>query len=164
MWDRIKYYNNCLFHNVQKDFLLQTGDPTGTGKGGDSVFKYGSRPHMLSVCLVCHSCFRCQHTRRPSSFLGLLRAQRGGFGCRQLYGEQARCFEDEIRPTIKHIKKGMVGMASQGRDTNASQFYITTGEEIVSLDGKHTVRIRTFPAVACPMPHWPMHPMLRGRV
>jgi hypothetical protein len=57
-----------------------------------------------------------------------------------LYGEQARCFEDEIRPTIKHKKKGMVGMASVGKDTNASQFYITTGDEIVSLDGKHTVR------------------------
>lgn len=57
-----------------------------------------------------------------------------------LYGDQARCFEDEIRPTIKHKKKGMVGMASVGKDTNASQFYITTGDEIVSLDGKHTVR------------------------
>lgn len=36
---RIKYYNNCLFHSVQKDFIVQTGDPTGTGKGGDSVYK-----------------------------------------------------------------------------------------------------------------------------
>ena len=34
---KLKYYNNCLFHNVQKDFLVQTGDPTGTGKGGSSV-------------------------------------------------------------------------------------------------------------------------------
>jgi len=37
---RIKYYNGCLFHTVQKDFTAQTGDPTGTGTGGDSVFKY----------------------------------------------------------------------------------------------------------------------------
>ena len=34
---KIKYYNNCLFHNVQRDFILQTGDPTGTGRGGESV-------------------------------------------------------------------------------------------------------------------------------
>ena len=34
---KIKYYNNCLFHNVQKDFIVQTGDPTGTGRGGSSV-------------------------------------------------------------------------------------------------------------------------------
>ena len=36
---KIKYYNNVLFHNVTKDFIVQTGDPTGTGKGGDSIHK-----------------------------------------------------------------------------------------------------------------------------
>lgn len=35
---RLKYYNNVLFHNVQSNFIVQTGDPTGTGKGGDSVY------------------------------------------------------------------------------------------------------------------------------
>ena len=35
---KIKYYNNCLFHNVQKDFIVQSGDPTNTGKGGESVY------------------------------------------------------------------------------------------------------------------------------
>ncbi|TKY68586.1 Peptidyl-prolyl cis-trans isomerase CYP59 [Spatholobus suberectus] len=37
---RTKYYNGCLFHTVQKDFTAQTGDPTGTGTGGDSVYKF----------------------------------------------------------------------------------------------------------------------------
>ncbi|KAK4480336.1 hypothetical protein RD792_013407 [Penstemon davidsonii] len=37
---KIKYYNGCLFHNIQKDFTAQTGDPTGTGSGGDSVYKF----------------------------------------------------------------------------------------------------------------------------
>ncbi|GAY42423.1 hypothetical protein CUMW_066740, partial [Citrus unshiu] len=37
---QIKYYNGCLFHTVQKDFTAQTGDPTGTGTGGDSVYKF----------------------------------------------------------------------------------------------------------------------------
>lgn len=35
---RMKYYNNCIFHNVQRNFIAQTGDPTGSGKGGDSVY------------------------------------------------------------------------------------------------------------------------------
>ena len=26
---KIKYYNNCLFFNVQQNFIAQTGDPTG---------------------------------------------------------------------------------------------------------------------------------------
>ncbi|KAG5546831.1 hypothetical protein RHGRI_018861 [Rhododendron griersonianum] len=37
---KIKYYNGCLFHTVQKDFTAQTGDPTGRGAGGDSVYKF----------------------------------------------------------------------------------------------------------------------------
>lgn len=32
------YYNNCLFFRNIKDFIVQTGDPTGTGKGGDSIW------------------------------------------------------------------------------------------------------------------------------
>jgi len=35
---KIKYYNNCLFHTVQKDYIAQAGDPTNTGTGGSSVY------------------------------------------------------------------------------------------------------------------------------
>jgi len=35
---KTKYFNFCLFHSVQRDFVAQTGDPTGTGKGGQSIF------------------------------------------------------------------------------------------------------------------------------
>ena len=35
---KIKYYNHCLFHFLQRDFIAQTGDPTGTGSGGESVW------------------------------------------------------------------------------------------------------------------------------
>mmetsp|Transcript_48957 Transcript_48957/g.151159 ORF Transcript_48957/g.151159 Transcript_48957/m.151159 type:complete len:449 (-) Transcript_48957:74-1420(-) len=34
---KIKYYNNCLFHTVQKGYIAQAGDPTNTGKGGSSI-------------------------------------------------------------------------------------------------------------------------------
>lgn len=58
---------------------------------------------------------------------------------RKLYGDQARFFDDELHPQLKHRRRGVVGMASAGPNLNASQFYITTGEELDSLDGKHTV-------------------------
>jgi len=95
---KIKYYNNCLFHNIQKDFIIQTGDPTNTGKGGESIY-------------------------------GIL------------YGEQAKYFEDEIRPSIRHNKIGMVGMASAGPNLNASQFYITSSgsSSLSRLDEVHTL-------------------------
>jgi peptidyl-prolyl cis-trans isomerase-like 4 len=35
---KIKYYNNVIFHKVQKDLVCETGDPTGTGRGGESIF------------------------------------------------------------------------------------------------------------------------------
>ncbi|XP_058179193.1 peptidyl-prolyl cis-trans isomerase CYP57 isoform X1 [Rhododendron vialii] len=34
------YYDHAIFHRIINSFLVQTGDPTGTGKGGESV--YGS--------------------------------------------------------------------------------------------------------------------------
>uniref|UniRef100_A0AAY4DGR8 Peptidyl-prolyl cis-trans isomerase n=1 Tax=Denticeps clupeoides TaxID=299321 RepID=A0AAY4DGR8_9TELE len=93
---KIKYYNYCLVHNVQRDFIMQTGDPTGTGRGGESVF------------------------------------------CK-LYGDQARFFEAEKVPRIKHKKKGTVSMVNNGNLQHGSQFLITTGEDLNYLDGLHTV-------------------------
>ncbi|KAM6367356.1 peptidyl-prolyl cis-trans isomerase-like 4 isoform 1-T1 [Alca torda] len=93
---KVKYYNYCLIYNVQRDFIIQTGDPMGTGRGGESIF--------------------CQ-----------------------LYGDQARFFEAEKVPRIKHKKKGTVSMVNNGNDQHGSQFLITTGENLDYLDGVHTV-------------------------
>lgn len=51
------FYNNTIFHRVIKDFMVQGGDPTGTGMGGpgyrfadefDSSLKH-NKPGILSM-------------------------------------------------------------------------------------------------------------------
>ncbi|KAL0273878.1 UNVERIFIED_CONTAM: hypothetical protein PYX00_006454 [Menopon gallinae] len=32
------YYNNTKFHRIIRDFMIQGGDPTGTGRGGSSIY------------------------------------------------------------------------------------------------------------------------------
>ncbi|KAL9541646.1 Peptidyl-prolyl isomerase cwc27 [Mucor bainieri] len=35
------YYDNTIFHRIVPDFLVQGGDPTGTGLGGESIYDDG---------------------------------------------------------------------------------------------------------------------------
>mmetsp|Transcript_12333 Transcript_12333/g.18399 ORF Transcript_12333/g.18399 Transcript_12333/m.18399 type:complete len:160 (+) Transcript_12333:62-541(+) len=32
------YYNDIIFHRIIKGFMIQGGDPTGTGRGGNSIW------------------------------------------------------------------------------------------------------------------------------
>ncbi|KAB0793208.1 hypothetical protein PPYR_12828 [Photinus pyralis] len=57
---KIKYYNYSLFHTVSRDFIAQTGDPTGSRKGGESI--YGVLEGSLKRFFECETNPRIKHT------------------------------------------------------------------------------------------------------
>lgn len=73
------YYKGVILHRVIPDFMIQGGDPTGTGAGGESI-----------------------------------------------YGQ---AFEDEFSEELFNFK-GALSMANAGPNTNGSQFFIVTNENV----------------------------------
>ena len=82
---RAGWFDGVTFHRVLPGFAAQTGDPSGTGRGGPGYF-----------------------------------------------------FKNEIDPSLKFDRPGMVGMANSGPDTNGSQFFITYAPA-PHLDGAYTL-------------------------
>ncbi|MEA3354275.1 MAG: peptidylprolyl isomerase [Campylobacterota bacterium] len=82
------YYDGIVFHRIIKRFMVQGGDPTGTGRGGESIW--------------------------------------------------GKSFKDEFTPKAMFTKAGILAMANAGRNTNGSQFFITT-VATPHLNGRHTI-------------------------
>lgn len=58
---KLKYYNYNLFHTIQSGFIAQTGDPTGEGTGGESIWAklHGKEKRYFS----CETMPKIRHTR-----------------------------------------------------------------------------------------------------
>ena len=82
------YYNGLIFHRVIKGFMIQGGDPTGTGRGGESIWH--------------------------------------------------KEFKNEDSPNLVFDRPFLLAMANHGRNTNGSQFFITT-VPTPHLNGGYTI-------------------------
>lgn len=84
------YYDGTVFHRLVPGFIIQGGDPTNTGEGGESIYP-------------------------------------------------GRTFEDEFHTRLKWNRRGLLGMANEGRkNTNGSQFFLSLGD-CKELEGRNTM-------------------------
>lgn len=86
---------------------MQTGDPTGTGRGGESVY----RSVVFIAAVDNFFTPLVKHFDKCSLLCAISK----------LYGDQARFFDAEKTPRIKHRKKGTVSMVNNGSDQHGSQ-------------------------------------------
>ncbi|KAF7900336.1 uncharacterized protein EAF01_007638 [Botrytis porri] len=107
------YYDNTVFHRLVPGFILQGGDPTGTGSGGESIYDGGEFSEENGVWPM---------------------EERKG----QNAGPRGVGFKDEFHSRIKYNRRGLLGMANEGKDTNGSQFFLTLGDT-PELTGKNTL-------------------------
>ena len=110
------YYDNTIFHRLVPGFILQGGDPTSTGSGGESIYDGGAFDD-------------------PREEGGIWpQEERKGKNA----GPQGVGFKDEFHSRLKFNRRGLLGMANEGPDTNGSQFFLTLGET-PELQGKNTL-------------------------
>lgn len=107
-----EYYNGVIFHRVIPNFMIQGGDPTGTGRGGRSIF--GDRfedeinPRSIGV---------------PEA--DIKKNEADGY-----------IYRDDLESM--RVKYGKICMANAGPNTNGSQFFIVTRDDCPWLYGRHT--------------------------
>jgi len=118
------FYDNRIFHRVIRDFVVQGGDPLGTGQGGPG--------------------FTFEHEFRPSLiFSGI-----GQFAMANSAGGYNRGVTNRENPT--EVPSAQIGLGDFSA-TNGSQFFITTSNQHGNLDFKHTIfgqLVRGFPLLA----------------
>ncbi|RMD43312.1 hypothetical protein DV735_g1858, partial [Chaetothyriales sp. CBS 134920] len=110
------YYDNCTFHRISPGFVIQTGDPTGTGEGGQSIYDDAENEEL---------------DEKWARLLGKDKGDKIVFG-------------DELHSRLKFNRRGLVGMAKaegsgKGCGGYGSQFFITLGDGRRELDGHCTL-------------------------
>ncbi|KAI0438890.1 cyclophilin type peptidyl-prolyl cis-trans isomerase/CLD [Xylaria telfairii] len=108
------YYDNTIFHRLIPGFIIQGGDPTGTGNGGECIYDGGAYGGDLDPWPM---------DQRRGKNAGLAGVN----------------FKDEFHSRLKFNRRGLLGMANESKpDTNGSQFFFTL-DKAEELNNKNTV-------------------------
>lgn len=139
------YYDGLIFHRIVADFIIQTGDPTGTGNGGESF--YGGElniplvlfPHPLQLPPLAAD--------RPCLCSSQSRSRMSRINGSSSRGEDWSGWPTTRREVSLPRTSGELGLVNADglvpsgcpTDTNTSQFFITLNQT-PELQNKHVSR------------------------
>lgn len=98
---RKKFYDGIVFHRVIEGFMVQTGDPTGTGMGGSGKnlkAEFSSEPHLRGVLSMARA---ASPDSADSQFFIVLKDSRFLDGQYTVFGKVADGMQ-----YVDNIKKG----------------------------------------------------------
>ncbi len=132
MLARSGYYDNLTFHRVIPSFMIQGGDPSGNGTGGESVFgatfedEINAKSYGLDKKKIADL---AEGQPVPEEWKDMT--------LEQYYASQGYQYNNDLESLP--MVRGAIAMANRGPNTNGSQFFIVQGENISWLEGKYTV-------------------------
>ena len=112
------YYNGVIFHRVIKDFMVQSGDPTGTGCGGESIWGKGFEDEIDFQLHNFYGALSMANTGRPFS------------NGSQFFIVQAKQVSPDLLGQMKQLPEMFSAEAVEKYEKDGGTPW---------LDGKHTV-------------------------
>jgi cyclophilin family peptidyl-prolyl cis-trans isomerase len=127
-----KFYDGLAFHSVIENFMVQTGDPTGTGEGGPG-YRIADEINAEALGLD-----KLKVKDAAAAWGGKCAKEAADLTVKELYEKQG-CRYTPGLPSWP-VRRGVVAMANvKGQpNTNSSQFFVTH-LDCPWLDGKNTV-------------------------
>ena len=126
------FYNGLTFHRVIPDFMIQGGDPSGNGTGGNSIFgtKFEDEINAKSYGLHKKTLSDISNDPLPDDLKKMT--------VEEYLTAQGYVFNDNLKSLP--MKRGFLAMANSGPNTNGSQFFIIQRKGGTEwLEGRHTV-------------------------
>jgi len=126
------YFDNLTFHRVIPDFMIQGGDPSGNGTGGQSIFgptfadEINAKSYGLDKTTVGENAEGMplpEETKKKT--------------LEQYFTDMGYTFDAKLKSLP--LVRGAICMANRGPNTNGSQFFIIQAKSTPWLHGKHTV-------------------------
>lgn len=148
------FYDGIIFHRVIPQFMAQTGDPEGTGRGGPG-YKFEDEISAKALGLDEQKAGETGYYNRQISQiaidqLGITSQQEFNQRQNEVQRETDKLSQKSAEEILKMVgysynnelpsipgKKGTLGMANSGPNTNGSQFFINQ-VETPHLNGLHT--------------------------